>query len=292
MAPAPLLCVCMKPVWRTDVPLRLDAGGHGPRAGEALSATNAADLSALQLALSLREAEPSLRVLALSVGPPAAEAVLREALATGADEALRVWGTHWPPAGDAVDGTGNLTRAHATAAAEALAERAPLLILAGERSADTGHECFGAFLAAALGAAFAHRITEARREGTGWQVAVRLERGYGQPLELPAPAVVTVSAQLPRPGYAALPAWLTSRRASIPVQAAAGPLPEPAPTTLRVPVPRVKQHPTQGRGLDAEARIHGMVALEAQGGGTVLANQPPEAQADAILALLRERGYL
>jgi electron transfer flavoprotein beta subunit len=295
MTPAPLLCVCMKPVWRTDVPLRLDEAAHAPRPGEALRAANAADLAALQLALGLRAAEPALRVLALSVGPPAAEGLLREALAAGADEALRVWGADWP-AGAAVDAAGDLTRAHAVAAARALRGRcggagAPALVLAGERSADTGQESFGAFLAAELGAAFAHRITAARRGWVGWRVMVRLERGYGQALELPAPAVATVSAQLPRPGEASLPAWLASRRAAIPVLSVDGPAPRAGATTLRVPVPRVKHHPVPGQGLDAEARIRAMVTLEAGQGGALLAGETPEAQAEAILTLLRERGY-
>ena len=50
---------------------------------------NPADAVALELVLRLRS--PGDRVMALTVGPIEAETVLREALAVGADEVLRVW---------------------------------------------------------------------------------------------------------------------------------------------------------------------------------------------------------
>jgi electron transfer flavoprotein beta subunit len=288
-----------------------------------LAVASPAELAALQLALTLRAGlGVPARVLALSVAPPEAEGVLREALAAGADEVLRVWGRGGSPAlesepgprpgapsgasPDSVDATGDATRALARAAASVLRPRAPVLVLTGERSGDTGHEVFGGFLAAELGAAFAHRATGAEPaapDGSRWRVTVRLERGYGQVLELAAPAVITVAASLPRPGYAGLPAWLASRGAPVPTtEAAAGPGTEPrtppphtppsGDTTLRVPLPRVKRYTVPGQGLSAEARIRAMVTLEAQGGGTLLSDASPEVQAEAVLRLLGERGYL
>lgn len=295
MAPAPLICVCIKPVWRTDVALRLHPAGHGLRADEALRVPNGADLAALRLALTLRASHPELRVLALTVGPAADETVLREALAAGADAVLRIGPAALPAAPGAVDGSGADTRARAAAVASALRPRSPALVLTGDRSADTGAECFGGFLAQALGADFAHRVTALRRDGDGWQATVRLERGYGQELRLAAPAVLTVPAQLPRPAYAALPAWLAARQAAVPVEAG-GPAPDAgtadAETALRVPVPRVKRHPVPPSALDAEARIRAMVTFQpAGGGGTVVSGGTPREQAEAMLALLRERGY-
>jgi len=78
----------------------------------------------------------------------------------------------------------------------------------------------------------------------------------------------------------------------VPHASAGGPAPQPAETALRIPLPRVKRYRVPGGGLPAEARIRALVTLAAQGGGTVLAGEPPEAQAEAILARLRERGYV
>lgn len=292
---APLV-VCIKPVWRTDVHLRLDAAGRGVRAEESLAQTNPADLSALQAALSLRDAAPAGErppVLALTVGPPSAETVLRDALAGGADEVLRLWGADWPESQRArIEGTADLTAFYARAAADAVLPRRPALLLVGERSGDAGHECFGAYLAHALGAAYAHRAVSLAREAERWRATVKLERGYQQEVHLDAPAVVTVAAQLPRPGYAGMPAWLAARRAEVPLQTVAGALPAAGGTTLRAPVPRVKRYRTPPAELGAEERIQAMVSFGGGEGGAVIAGEPPEQQAGAILKLLRERGYL
>lgn len=289
------LIVCLKPVWRTDVALRLDESGRAVRAEEATRGLGAADLAALRRALDLRDGGTvgPARVLALTVGPqPAAEA-LREALAAGADEAVRVWGADWPTdAADALDGAAGTTRALAEAAAAVAAPREPALVLCGERSGDTGHECFGAFLARALGAAHAHRAAELAAADGGWRVGVKLERGYVQAMTLARPAVVTVAAGGARPAYASLPAWMESRRAAIPVADPGTPRPSAPHTTLRAPVPRVKRYTVPPSDLGAEARIRAMVTLESGGGGTLVeAEAGAGAQAEAILRLLRERGY-
>ncbi len=297
MRPATLLCVCLKPVLRTEVPLRLDPAGAGVRAVEAQAVTNPADLAAVEQALALREGVGAgTGVLALTVGPPAADAVLREALALGCDAVLRVWHAAWPPHAGALDGTARATRSAAEAAAAVLHDRTPALVLTGERSADAGHACFGAFLAHALAADFAHRVTRvAPAAQGGWEVVVRLERGYGQALALGTPAVVTVSAQGPRPAEAPLPAWISAQQTPVPVEAVGLAPAAAAETTLRIPVPRVKRYAVPPATLPAEARIQAMVAMEAGSGGTLLdargSATDRDAAVDAAVALLRERGY-
>lgn len=289
------LCVCIKPVWRTDVQLRLDDAGRGIRHEEALPAANPADLSALQLALSLKGAggAGAFRVVAITLGSPAAEEVLREALAAGADEAHRIWdnaGSGVAPG--ACDGSAETTHRSARVVATVVRPWQAHLILVGEKSADDGHESFGAYLAKTLGAAFSHRVTAVTAEGSNWRVVTRLERGYSQEMVLPAPAVVSVSAQMPRPDYASLPAWLHARRARIPVISVDAPRGQSAVTALRVPVPRVKRYTVPGSDLSAEARIQAMVTLEGTGSGTILAGETPQEGARAIVTLLEERGYL
>ncbi|MBI5575952.1 MAG: electron transfer flavoprotein subunit beta, partial [Deltaproteobacteria bacterium] len=53
---------------------------------------NPPDMIALEQALRLRDRIPGTRIRVVSIAPPAAESVLRECLAVGADEVERVWG--------------------------------------------------------------------------------------------------------------------------------------------------------------------------------------------------------
>jgi electron transfer flavoprotein beta subunit len=289
------LAICIKRVHATSVPLRLEASGRAIRGEEAPASANPADLAALALALSLRAAGGDGRIVALTVGPAAWEEPLRLALAAGAEEAVRLWNPAWPEErwGGALDGSAAHTRLVAAAAAEAFSSLRPALVLAGEASADGGHGCFGALLAHALGAAFAHRAVALAREGTGWRLRVKLERGYTQEMTLPAPAVVTVSPSLPPPGQASLPAWIASRGASIPTACPSLAYPPGADTALRAPVPRVKRYTVPDSTLDAESRIRAMVERPASGGGTLLGPEMgAEAQAEAILMLLAARDFL
>lgn len=289
------IAVCLKRVHMASVPLRLDRSGGAIRAEEAPAAANPADLAALAQAFRLRQAIGAARVLALTVGPAAWEEPLRLALAAGADEALRLWHPSWPEEHwrGALDGSAAHTQFAAEAAAEALAPLGTMLVLTGEASADGGHGCFGAFLAHALGAAYAHRAVTLEPDRQRWRARVKLERGYLQDMGLPAPAVVTISPSLPAPPYASLPAWMASRTARIRVERASLPYPVGPHTALRAPVPRVKRYTVPEASLDAESRIRAMVELPVSGGGALVqAEEGADAQARAILKLLREQGYV
>lgn len=326
------LVVCIKPVRRADVPLRLEESGE-VRTQESPLVFNAADLSALKTALDLKTLVDA-RVLVLSVGGQENDEVLREALAYGADEALRIIpadhggkevggvpaaGSTLAASGALTDGTAETTRLMANAAAQGMKPWRPALVLCGDRSSDCGHQAFGAYLAHALRAPFAHRVQslaphpealkhldqQKHSEPPLWSAIVRLERGYGQPLELARGAVCTVFAQgtlQARPAYASLPAWLASRRANIATLPVA---PEPsqsmpsrAPasgnhTTHRTPVPRVKQRPTPPAGLNAEERIRQMVSFGEQEGGLLLgAELGAPAQVKTLMKALTDKGFV
>lgn len=253
-----------------------------------------ASRSALGLALRLRAQVEGAGVHALAVGPPTWEAVLREALAWGAGRAQRIWAGDWPDGRVLeVDGSAETTRLNARAAATILRTLQPALVLVGARSGDAAHGCFGAFLAEALGMAYAHRVTEAEPHSGGWRVVVELERGYAQRMDLPAPAVLSVSPHVAGPPAASLPAMLHSRAASIATATVAVASPRRAATVARPPLPRVKRYTVPPPGLAAEERIRALVTLQTGAGGAMLgAGHSPEEQAQAILTLLREKGFL
>jgi electron transfer flavoprotein beta subunit len=286
--------VCLKPVQLPSVRLRLDDSGRSPRAGDAPVSVNPADLSALALALTLGNESGAALVTIVTAGPDSWEEILRLALASGAQQAFRIWNDDWPV--DRWEGTQDGSATHtafvAKAVAESLVTAAPDLVLTGESSLDTGHGCFGAFLAQALGATYAHRAAALTREDAGWRTRVKLERGYTQEMVLQTPIVLSVSSSLPQPAYPALPAWILSRSAVISLRASALRYPVLPETTLRPPRPRVKQFAVPDSALDAESRIRALVGQPVGGGGQTLpAGETPAAQAEAIVKLLRERGY-
>ena len=287
-----IVVACLKLCRRTEVPLRLSEAGGALAEGMEPDLPTAQELAPLLAARALSAQLPAevVRLIALSVGPPGWDSLLRHALALGADEALRVWGRGWD--GTLEDGSAATTGAKAAAAAEAMSDLAPSLVLTGEKSGDTGRECFGAMLAHGLGAPFAHRATELAPDGEVWRVRVKLERGYTQEMELGRPAVVTLAVQPLELPYASLPDWMGSLAAKIPVVAHAAPTGAAPHAVLRPPLPRVKRYILPDAGLDAEGRIRAMVSLPDTGGGTLL---PPEMgareQARRAAHFLAERGY-
>jgi electron transfer flavoprotein alpha/beta subunit len=286
--------VCLKLAQITSVRLRLDAQARGARDGDAPMAANPADLSALAWALSLKAEGAVAEVTALSVGPGTWDDLLRLTLASGADRVLRVWNPRWPEERwlGVMDGSAGHTRFAAEAAAEAMAPLRPALVLTGESSADGAHGCFGAFLARRLEAAYAHRVVALHAETGGWRVRVKLERGYAQEILMYAPLVLTVQAASRRLAEPGLPAWIGARSASIPVRGSSLDYPALPATALRPPVPRVKRFAVPDSSQNAEARILAMIQQPRGQAGTLLPSERGSAaQAEAVLALLKEKGF-
>jgi electron transfer flavoprotein beta subunit len=252
------------------------------------------ELAALEHARRLAQRWDA-RVVAATVGPCEADAMLRDALAAGAVEALRVEpanGVARPQAADLVGGGQD----SAAALAAALRQRygVPDLVLCGDRSADRGTGSFPAFLAAALNAAQVLGVVRMESEDDGvLRVHRRLDGGRREVLLVRRPAVVSVEAAGVRLRRAGLPATLASGRAVIPVVCA------PAATAaqrIRVlgahryrPRPRELAGPS-GTALRRTLELTG--ALTERTPPTVLGPLSPDQAADALLGYLRRHGYL
>lgn len=292
----PLICVCMKQIMRADTGFRQTDSDALPRQEELNFGPNPSDLSALQLGLDLKASiyAGRARVMAFTMAPFSGERLLRDALAAGADDVLRLWGRDWPDFFTSqLDGSAGVTQWVAERTAEVLSDMNPSLVLAGEKGGEGGHECFGALLAQKLGASFAHRVISVSMIETEWQLVVRVEKGYGQKVRFTGPVVLTVSSSLPTPGYASLPDWLESRKGEVPCMAPAGTLPSTTPAVeIRMPLPRVKRHQTPESILTAEERIQAMVAIESGEGGRIVTGGSPQSQAAEIADALRGHGYL
>jgi electron transfer flavoprotein beta subunit len=252
------------------------------------------ELAALEHALRLAQLWEA-RVVAATVGPGEADAMLRDALAAGAAEALRVEpadGAARPQAADLVGGGQDA----AAALAAALRQRygVPDLVLCGDRSADRGTGSFPAFLAAVLNAAQVLGVVRMESEDDGvLRVHRRLDGGRREVLLVRRPAVVSVEAAGVRLRRAGLPATLASGRAVIPVARA------PAATAaqrIRVlgahpyrPRPRELAGPS-GTALRRTLELTG--ALTERTPPTVLGPLSPGQAADELLGYLRRHGYL
>ena len=251
------------------------------------------ELAALEHALRLAPRWDA-RVIAATVGPGQADAMLRDALAAGATEALRVdsdGGAAGPRPADLVGGG----QEPAAALAAALRQRygVPDLVICGDRSADRGTGSFPAFLAAALGAAQALGVVRMEPEDGALRVHRRLDGGRREVLLVRRPAVVSVEAAGLRLRRAGLPAVLASGDAVIPVAR-----PPAATAARRVRVlgaypyrPRPRELPgPSGSALHRTLELAGALAQRTP--PTVLGPLPAGQAADELLAYLRRWGYL
>jgi electron transfer flavoprotein beta subunit len=252
------------------------------------------DLAALEHALRLAERWDA-QVVAATVGPAEADAMLRDALAAGAAEALRVEPASWT-AGPRPAGLvgGGQESAAALAAALRWHYGVPDLVLCGDRSADRGTGSFPAFLAAALGAAQALGCVRLEpADDRALRVHRRLDGGCREVLLARRPAVVSVEAAGVRLRRAGLPATLASGHANI---AVAGAPAATAAQRIRVlgahpyrPRPRELTGPS-GSALRRTLDLTG--ALVERTPPTVLGPLSPGQAADELLGYLRRHGYL
>ncbi len=252
------------------------------------------DLAALEHALRLAE-QWDAQVVAATVAPVQADALLREALAAGADGGLRVEPVGWtagPRPAMLVGGE----QQSAVALAAALRQHygVPDLVLCGDRAADRATGSFPAFLAASLSAAQALGCVRLEPEqDRTLRVHRRLDGGRREVLLVRPPAVVSVEAAGVRLRRAGLPATLASENASITV--AATPV-AAAERWIRVlgahpyrPRPRELPGPA-GTALHRTLELTG--ALAERTAPTVVGPLPPDQAASELLAYLRRQGYL
>ncbi len=185
--------VTVKRVIDYHVRVRVRADQSDVDLGNVKMAANPFCEIALEEAVRMKEAGWVSEIVAVSIGPQAAQEQLRLALALGADRALLV----------TADGVVEpLTVARLLAK---LVEREqPGLVLLGKQSIDTDNNQVGQMLAALTGwpqGTFASRI---ERDGDEVRVTREVDGGL-QTLALTLPAVVTTDLRLNEPRYVSLP---------------------------------------------------------------------------------------
>lgn len=156
---------------------------------------NPACKHALEAALQMKEHHPA-NITVITMGPPAAEEVLREALALGADKAVLVCDRLL---------AGSDTFATSLILKEAIKKKCPKfdLILCGAYTADSETAQVGPQLAEELDLPAAAYVEKLEISGKTLRVR-RLVDNFRETLEMEFPALVTVSMENYKPRYCGL----------------------------------------------------------------------------------------
>ena len=169
---------------------------------------NPYDLHALEEALRLRE-EKGGKVTVLSMGPPSADQVLRDAIAMGADEGILLSHRRFA-------GSDTLATSYTLARAVAKLEDVDLVIC-GKQAVDGDTAQVGPGLAANLNIPHITQVRKIRELTEDKLAAERLtDRGY-EVVEVSLPAVITVVKELNEPRIPGLRGMMQAKKAEIPV---------------------------------------------------------------------------
>lgn len=203
------LVVCMKQIPNLDLQFSVNREGLDIARDTLNYQTNGPDQYALEEAVRIKEAHGGT-VTAITVGPPRAEEMLREAMAKGADEAVRV---------DYADEVSVDASRIGRILSNVISMGSYDLVLTGVQSDDYANSVVGGCLAGYLGVPHASVLTKVQLEEGRVRVHRELEGGRAEVSTIPTPAVLTIQFGINEPRYAPLPAIMRAARQSIKVVA-------------------------------------------------------------------------
>ncbi|MCI0337950.1 MAG: electron transfer flavoprotein subunit beta/FixA family protein [Acidobacteria bacterium] len=199
------IIVCLKQVPKNDSILRINEQGNWIQDRDLTYEINESDAYGLEAALQLKEKHGG-EVIALSLGPPRVQTVIKEALARGADRGLHLEDTVF----DGLDAFGIASVIAAAAKAEGFD-----LLLTGLQSDDYGFAQTGVIAAELLGLPHATIVMDVEsKEGT-IRVKRELESGFFQWVSMPAPAVLTIQSGINTLRYATLKGIMAAKKKEI-----------------------------------------------------------------------------
>lgn len=198
--------VAVKRVVDHNVRVRPLADGSGVDTANVKMSMNPFDENAVEEALRLKEAGIVTEIVAVSIGAPAVQDVLRHALAMGADRAVLV------------DCAATLQPLGVAKLLRAVIEREqPQLVILGKQAVDDDAGQTGQMLAGLLGWPQGTFVSELKVVGDAKrsiQVTREIDGGTNT-LELDLPAVVTADLRLNAPRFVKLPNLMQARKKPI-----------------------------------------------------------------------------
>lgn len=183
------------------------------------SIINPFDEYALEEALRLKDAHGA-RVTVVSMGPPQAEVVLREAMARGADDGVLLTDR-------AFAGADTLATSYAISQAIRKVNAKPDLVLFGKQAIDGDTAQVGPGVSEFLGFPLVTYVKSIHIDGKTFTVETLMDDGTDV-IEGRMPAVMTVVKEAATPRFSTLGGWMQAKRTAIPrwgandVEAAAG----------------------------------------------------------------------
>jgi electron transfer flavoprotein beta subunit len=273
-----VIAVCMKWVDRRPEVDPLTGAVH---TDVRTSGASDADEAALEWALRIGQAW-DVAVIAVTAGPPDADAMLRDAVAAGAARAVRI---HVEVDAASEDVAASIV---------AVLSSDVSVVVCGAWSIDRGSGSVPAYLAARLDAAQALGLVSLSFESTPQIIEAerRLDRGRRERLRVLAPAVVSVEGGSARLRRAALHQVLAARTSEIEVHDPPSPLALAAAPIRTVPFrPRPRVLPAPSPELSARERILSLSGALVDREPPRLVRLDPAAAADELLAQLQAWGY-
>ncbi len=244
------IIVCVKRVPDTETRVRVDGTGTSIDSNGVKYVLSPYDEFAVEGALRLKEGVGEGEVKVITLGDDASQETLRTALAMGADAATLL--------------KGEVTQ-DGLATAKALAAElgggdAPLILL-GVKAADDDQQQVGPMLATLLGRPCATGVSRFTVEGDRVR-AIREVEGGSEEVELPLPAVLTITKGEYEPRYASLKGIMAAKKKPLEVKDA-----QVAPSRLRVEALELPPERSAGRivgeGADAVPELVRILREEA-----------------------------
>ena len=202
------IIVLMKQVANKDAILRIGKDEKWIEESDIAHQTNESDGYALEEALRLKEAKGEGEVVVCTLGAQSAKAVLKDALARGADRAIHI-----------VNGAENKLSPYqiAKTIADAIRDENADLIFTGLQSDDASYGQTGVILAELLGIPNATIVIDLDRESLGDSLRLKreLESGWYQWFTYKLPALLTIQSGISQIRYASLKGIMAAKKKEI-----------------------------------------------------------------------------